>query len=76
MRLTILSAVLGAAVAIAGALIFVSFDASAQSDLSQCSCSKRCAKEGSAAACLRECRCGDLVCATLVGEQGTAISCK
>ena len=76
MRLVILGAVLGAAVALAGALFLVSFDASAQGDLSQCSCSKRCAKEGSAAACLRECRCGDLVCAILVAEQGTAISCK
>ena len=76
MRLAILGALLGAAVAISGALMFVSFDASAQTDLTQCICSKRCAKEGSAAACLRECRCGDLVCATLVAEHGTAISCR
>ena len=76
MRLAILGAVLGAAVAIAGAFMLVSFDASAQGDLGQCTCSKRCAKEGSAAACLRECRCGELVCATLVGENGAAISCK
>ena len=76
MRLAILGAVLGAAVALAGALAFVSTDASAQGDLSQCACSKRCAKEGSAAACLRQCRCGELTCATLVGEVGVAITCK
>jgi hypothetical protein len=76
MRLAILGAVLGAAVAITGALLLFSHDASAQGSLDQCTCSKRCAQEGSASACLRHCRCGDLVCATLVGEQSAAITCK
>ncbi len=76
MRLILLGAVLGAAVALSGALLLVSSDATAQADLGQCTCSKRCAKEGSAAACLRHCRCGDLSCASLVGEQGVAITCR